>query len=69
MTASSLLRERTNPALGGVTHARMANAVRLVAVDAVETANAADPGMPMGARLYHDGRLDPIADSPAYAAE
>ena len=33
---------------GPVTHAEMANAIRALAMDAVQAANAGHPGMPMG---------------------
>ena len=32
----------------GVTHDQLANAIRFLAIDAVEAANSGHPGMPMG---------------------
>jgi transketolase len=40
--------ETAAPARGPVSHARMANAIRFLAVDAVNKANSGHPGMPMG---------------------
>src|SRR5437879_408809 len=45
MTESALSRIATQPA---VSHAEMANAIRFLAIDAVENAKSGHPGMPMG---------------------
>jgi transketolase len=45
MTDSALSRIATQPA---VSHAEMANAIRFLAIDAVENAKSGHPGMPMG---------------------
>jgi transketolase len=45
MTAHSLSAVETNPE---ITHAEMANAIRFLAIDAVEKAKSGHPGMPMG---------------------
>ena len=37
------------PGLTDVAHAEMANAIRFLAVDAVQNANSGHPGLPMGA--------------------
>jgi len=41
-------KDKTNPA-NEVSYSDMANAIRFLAVDAVEKANCGHPGMPMGA--------------------
>ena len=45
MTDLALSRIATQPA---VPHAEMANAIRFLAIDAVENAKSGHPGMPMG---------------------
>ena len=45
MNDSALSRIATQP---DVSHAEMANAIRFLAIDAVENAKSGHPGMPMG---------------------
>src|SRR5438045_8543693 len=45
MTDTALSRIATQPV---VSHAEMANAIRFLAIDAVENAKSGHPGMPMG---------------------
>jgi transketolase len=47
--AASLAADRANTAAAGGEHARMANAIRVLAMDAVEQAKSGHPGLPMGA--------------------
>src|SRR5246500_5744367 len=50
MTASATARAaHADPAFDRATHDRMANAIRALAMDAVEQAKSGHPGLPMGA--------------------
>ena len=50
MTASATVRvTQDRPAEDRATHDRMANAIRALAMDAVQAANSGHPGLPMGA--------------------
>src|ERR1700759_5036198 len=51
MTAAVAQNDRRAPsaATASVTHSAMANAIRALAMDAVEQANSGHPGLPMGA--------------------
>ncbi len=48
MTAAQTATVMESKPYSSVEHARMANAIRFLAADAVERANSGHPGMPMG---------------------
>ena len=49
MTASTARAAHSEPAVDRAQHDRMANAIRALAMDAVQAANSGHPGLPMGA--------------------